>query len=226
MTKRCVLLVVIAVFSASCNRGASAPQDAAEVPTLDVTSWTDTTELFMEHPPLVAGETVRFAVHLTTMADFGALNAGRPSIEMTPEGGGATVTLPGSEPLRPGAFRVEGALPAAGRYRWALVVKAPGVSDRHEWFAIRYRGKFQVEEAETFTFRLLSDDGSWLDIDGYRVIDNDRQHEPRSKEGTVTLDAGEHEFSVFYYQGYPELIALQLFVKKVNGAERLFGPAI
>jgi len=102
----------------------------------------------------------------------------------------------------------------------------PGVSDRHEWFAIRYRGKFKVEEAETFTFRLLSDDGSWLDIDGYRVIDNDRQHEPRSKQGTVTLDAGEHEFSVFYYQGYPELIALQLFVKKVNGSEVLFGPKI
>ena len=55
------------------------------MPTLDVTSWTDKTELFMEHPPLVAGQTVRFAVHLTRLADFSALNAGRPRIELTPE---------------------------------------------------------------------------------------------------------------------------------------------
>ena len=46
--------------------------------------------------------------------------------------GGATVVLPGSEPLRPGAFRVEGKLPPAGRYRWALLVTAPGLSDRHD----------------------------------------------------------------------------------------------
>jgi RND family efflux transporter MFP subunit len=86
----------------------------------------------MEHPPLVGGQTVRFAVHLTKLADFSALNAGRPSIEFTPEAGGAPTTLPGSEPLRPGAFRVEGALPAAGRYRWALFVRAPGIFDRHD----------------------------------------------------------------------------------------------
>ena len=86
----------------------------------------------MEYPPLVAGQTVRFAVHLTRLADFSALNAGRPRIEMTPEAGGAAVTLPGSEPLRPGAFRVEGALPPAGRYRWALLVDAPGLADRHD----------------------------------------------------------------------------------------------
>jgi RND family efflux transporter MFP subunit len=44
--------------------------------------------------------------------------------------------LPGSEALRPGAFRVEGTLPAAGRYRWALVVDAPALADRHELGAI------------------------------------------------------------------------------------------
>ena len=118
---------------AACSRGAvPATQQEPEVPTLDVTSWTDKTELFMEHPPLVAGQTVRFAVHLTRLADFSALDAGRPSIELTPEAGGAAATLPGSEPLRPGAFRVEGALPAAGRYRWALLVSAPNLADRHD----------------------------------------------------------------------------------------------
>jgi ABC-type dipeptide/oligopeptide/nickel transport system ATPase component len=51
---------------------------------------------------------------------------------MSPEAGGAAVRVPGSDPLRPGAFRVEGRMPAPGRYRWALLVDAPGVADRHD----------------------------------------------------------------------------------------------
>src|SRR3954469_11424300 len=125
----CAVLCV-AMSLAACSR--QAPPAAAEAPSMNVTSWTDKTELYMEYPPLVTGETVRFAVHLTKMGDFSALNAGRPSIQMTPESGGAPVTLPGSEPLRPGAFRVEGTLPAPGRYRWALLVDAPGLVDRHD----------------------------------------------------------------------------------------------
>jgi membrane fusion protein, heavy metal efflux system len=133
MTRKMMWLSLATALLIGCHRaGAPAADAKAEPPTLDVTSWTDKTELFMEHPPLVAGQTVRFAVHLTRLADFSALNAGRPSIEMTPEGGGAAVTLPGSDPLRPGAFRVEGKIPAAGRYRWALLVNTPDLNDRHD----------------------------------------------------------------------------------------------
>jgi RND family efflux transporter MFP subunit len=123
-------LILASTLAAACTKQ---PAEAEpEAPTLDVTNWTDKTELFMEHPPFVAGQTVRFAVHLTRLSDFTALNAGRPHIEMTPESGGAPTTLAGTEPLRPGAFRIEGILPAAGRYRWALIVDAPGLSDRHD----------------------------------------------------------------------------------------------
>ena len=111
--------VMLAIGLAVACRKPPAAQPA-EVPSLDVTSWTDKSELFMEYPPLVAAQTVRFAVHLTRLGDFSALNAGRPRIEMVPEGGGATVTLAGSEPLRPGAFRVEGQA-AAG---WPIQVGA------------------------------------------------------------------------------------------------------
>lgn len=122
--------VTLLVLTVACSKPPAAPP--AEPPSRDVTSWTDKTELFMEYPPLVAGQTVRFAVHLTRLADFSAMTTGRPRIEMTPEAGGAPATLPGSEALRPGAFRVEGTLPPAGKYKWALVVEAPGVDDRHE----------------------------------------------------------------------------------------------
>jgi RND family efflux transporter MFP subunit len=114
----------------ACARDAAAP--AQEPPTLDATNWTGQTELFMEYPPLAAGQTALFAVHLTRLSDFSAMTAGRPRIEFMPDSGGATVALTGNDPSRPGVFRVEGAAPPAGRYRWALIVDAPGLSDRHE----------------------------------------------------------------------------------------------
>ena len=123
-------VTALAFLIAGCGKPPDAP--AAEPPAIAMTSWTTQSELFMEHPPLVAGETVRFAVHLTRLGDFSALNAGRPRIEMTPEAGGTATTLPGTEALRPGAFRVEGKLPAAGRYRWSLIVDAPGLNLRHD----------------------------------------------------------------------------------------------
>jgi len=130
--ERPALLVLLAAVLCltSCGGPASAP--ATEASTLNVTDWTAQSELYMEYPPLVAGHPVRFAVHLTKLDDFQALNAGMPSIEFTPESGGAASVLRGGPPSRPGAFRVDGTPPAAGRYRWALLVDAPGLTDRHE----------------------------------------------------------------------------------------------
>ena len=123
--------LVIAMSAVACGRGAAeAPE--AELPTLDVTSWTDKTELFMEYPPLVAGQTALYAVHLTRLSDFSAMTAGRPRLEFTPESGGAPIVLQGNPPSRPGVFRVEAASPPAGQYRWTLVVDAPDLSDRHD----------------------------------------------------------------------------------------------
>jgi cobalt-zinc-cadmium efflux system membrane fusion protein len=126
--------LVIACTAVACGRETADPE--AELPTLDVTHWTDKTELFMEYPPLVAGQTALFAVHLTRLNDFSAMTAGRPRIEFRAESGGTPAVLPGNEPSRPGVFRVQGAAPAAGRYQWALIVDAPGLSDRHDLGAV------------------------------------------------------------------------------------------
>jgi cobalt-zinc-cadmium efflux system membrane fusion protein len=125
-----LLIATASVGAAAC--GHREPPAAAEPPTLDVTSWTGKTELFMEYPPLVVGQSARLAVHLTTLADFKALNAGKPSIVLMPAAGGSAVTWPGTPPLRPGAFRVEGTPAIPGKYTWALLVEAPGLSDRHD----------------------------------------------------------------------------------------------
>ena len=137
-----VALVVFAVtlggLAAACGREASPPE--TEVPTLDITSWTDKTELFMEFPPLVAGQTALYAVHLTRLSDFTAMTEGRPRIEFVPETGGSPIVLQGNAPSRPGVFRVEAASPPAGRYRWALIVDAPALADRHDLGAITVSG--------------------------------------------------------------------------------------
>ncbi len=125
------LIVVVAVLTAACNRS-EAPAPEAELPTLDITTWTDKTELFMEYPPLVAGESALFAVHLTDLRDFSAMNSGRANLEFTPESGGSPIVVQGQGPSRPGVYRVEGEMPAAGRYRWALVIETPDLTDRHD----------------------------------------------------------------------------------------------
>ena len=90
----------------------------------------------MEYPPLVAGQTALFAVHLTRLSDFSAMTrAGRASSSRRSPAGRRRCCQ-GNEPSRPGVFRVEGAVPPAGRYRWALVVDAPGLSDRHDLGAV------------------------------------------------------------------------------------------
>jgi membrane fusion protein, heavy metal efflux system len=129
----CLFVSLCLAVAIGCGRRTgSAPQSEPEDIKLDVTSWTDRSELFMEYPPLVTNEKVLFAVHLTRLADFKPLTAGKPSLEFTPESGGMPIVLPGNEPSRPGAFRIEALPPPAGRYRWALRVQAPDLEDRHD----------------------------------------------------------------------------------------------
>lgn len=127
-----LVILVIATALPACRRTATVAAPAAEPPTLDVTNWTDKSELFMEYPPLVAGHSARYAVHLTRLSNFTPMTNGRPRIEFTPESGGSPIVIQGNPPSRPGAFRVEGNSPSAGTYKWALIVDAPELQDRHD----------------------------------------------------------------------------------------------
>lgn len=98
----------------------------------------------------------------------------------------------------------------------------PGVTNRFEWFAIDFTGAFTVEKAGTFKWRLFSDDGSRLWIDGAEIVNNDGIHGPDSQEGEVALKAGSHRLRVAYFQGPAENVALQLFVTPPGAEERIF----
>ncbi len=92
----------------------------------------------------------------------------------------------------------------------SFTVGFPGVTNRFEWFAIDYQGRIMLPQAGTYLFRLTSDDGSKLFIDGREVIDNDGVHGADWKEAAVTLAAGLHEMRVQYFQGPREDVALVL----------------
>jgi RND family efflux transporter MFP subunit len=142
--------LVATILLLAVNIGCRGPveQAEAEPPTLNVTHWTERTELYMEYPPLVTGQTALFAVHLTTLADFKPVTAGQARVEFTPQTGGQPVALVGPQPSRPGVFRVEGAPPAAGTYRWALVLEAPELTDRHELGEVIVFGDEQTANAQ------------------------------------------------------------------------------
>lgn len=72
-------------------------------------------------------------------------------------------------------------------------------SDNH--FAIRFQGTIRVEKAGSYRFALSSDDGSRLRIDGQEVIVNDHVHPLTTKEGKVSLTAGDHALVVEYFEG-------------------------
>jgi hypothetical protein len=101
----------------------------------------------------------------------------------------------------------------------------PGVSERATWFLIEYTGVFTVGKDGEYEFRLHSDDGSYLFIDGQIVIDNDGKHKPESRRGTVQLAAGEHDLKLLYAQT-TDRMALQLYVRAPGGHEVLFTPRI
>ena len=93
----------------------------------------------------------------------------------------------------------------------------PGVTDRFEWFAIDYRGAFAVPAAGAYRFRLTSDDGSRLFIDGRQVIDNDGIHGPQEMEQSVQLSEGVHAIEVQYFQGPRAEVALVLEMAAPGG---------
>jgi len=98
----------------------------------------------------------------------------------------------------------------------------PGITDRFEWFAIKYTGTFDINKEGEYAFRLVSDDGSRLIIDNNKIIDNDGQHSVSSASGKAYLTRGSHSIEVDYFQGPRYDIALQLYWAPPGETESVF----
>lgn len=98
----------------------------------------------------------------------------------------------------------------------------PGVTKKFEWFAIDYTGRFWIENAGSYSFDLISDDGAILYIDDKMVVDNDGQHAAQDKIGSIDLTRGIHSMRVSYYQGPRFQVALVLKVQPPGQDWRIF----
>jgi len=98
----------------------------------------------------------------------------------------------------------------------------PGVTNRFEWFAIDYNGRFWIDQPGIYQFSLLSDDGSKLYIDDRLVIDNDGVHPAMTLVESAELAAGAHRIRISYFQGPRFEVALVLKVARPGGRFRIF----
>ena len=67
-------------------------------------------------------------------------------------------------------------------------------------FSATWGGWLAVDQAGPYEFATVSDDGSWLYVDGALVVDNGGQHAPHEQRGPVTLTAGLHAVRIDYFQ--------------------------
>ena len=107
MALRVLFVMAFAAYMSALQRRPSRrPPADAELDPFDVTRWTDKTELFAEYPPLVVGQTSRFAIHLTDLRTFKAVTSGQVEVQLQ-GGGAAPESFRVDGPSRPGIFGVD-----------------------------------------------------------------------------------------------------------------------
>ncbi|HUF23756.1 MAG TPA: efflux RND transporter periplasmic adaptor subunit [Vicinamibacterales bacterium] len=173
-----LLLLLVSLSTAlgsACRRGA--PPEPAEPPSIAVTVWSDRTELFMEHPPLVAGDTARFAIHVTDLSDFSPVREGRLVLRFQ----GETIErFEVDAPSTPGLFIVGARVPAARRYQLAVEIHAPGFTDEHLIGTVTVHPTLEeavaaIEENEEGATTFLKEQQWTLDFATARVDDHVRR---------------------------------------------------
>lgn len=68
-------------------------------------------------------------------------------------------------------------------------------------FGLVSEGFLLIEKENSYNFRIWSDDGSRVSINGKVILDNDGNHGTDYKEAAVTLAKGLHPFKIEYFQG-------------------------
>ena len=135
---RTLSIVWLAILLAGCRKPEATAQNAAakaEPHPESFTNWTTKTELFAEYPPLVAGQTSRFAVHLTRMDTFKPVANGTVEIRLT-SANGRVDSFETNAPSRPGIFGIDVTPRVAGESRLSVHLNSDALRDVHELGAI------------------------------------------------------------------------------------------
>ena len=162
-TTRTAAGIVMLALAGACGAPGAAPPadlpeaDADERPAVVETRWTDRTELFVEYPVLVAGQTSRFAIHLTDLATFEPVRTGSAAVVLSGAGG---ETFSADAPGRPGIFGVDVAPSAAGTYDLEIQLDAPGLADRHRLGSVTVHSSADAATAAAVADAGEGDDGA------------------------------------------------------------------
>jgi membrane fusion protein, heavy metal efflux system len=128
---RALGLLALTSTALACGKGdaAAAGDVGAEPAGGAITLWTDSTELFMEHPALIVGAPDKFAVHLTDITDFAPLQSGKIVLRFQPKAGGQPVVVTQDAPRSPGIYGPSPAFTAPGVYDLTILVDSPQARD-------------------------------------------------------------------------------------------------
>lgn len=123
------LVVLLAGCGSSGASDDPAPEGEAAPAGGAITLWTDSTELFMEHPALIVGAPDKFAVHLTDLTDFEPLRSGRITLRFQPRSGGAPLVVTQDAPRSPGIYGPSPEFTRPGVYDLTIAVESPQARD-------------------------------------------------------------------------------------------------
>jgi membrane fusion protein, heavy metal efflux system len=136
--ERAVLLVCLPLLLGACGRpdaGGQGHQAGTGGPALVYTHYTPATELFVEFPPLVAGQPSIFAAHVTRLADFEPLTSGTLNVLLS-NGDRVVARFRVQAPARPGIFTPAVTPREAGKYELTIEVADRNLQARHELGAV------------------------------------------------------------------------------------------
>lgn len=131
MKRRACLLLLMAVLGCQNQDPVASEAPEPEPHPESMTNWTSKTELFVEYPPLIVGQTSRFAIHLTRLDNFKPIAQGRVEVRLTPQGGKAEVFTTDA-PSRPGIFGVDVKPSGSGEFHFSIHLDGEGIKDVHD----------------------------------------------------------------------------------------------
>lgn len=171
-----LLGLALSLGAVGCGESESAPSSSAAHGAPEpnaVTAWSDTAELFLEYPDLVAGSSAELVIHWTWLADFSPATEARLSLVFSPDGGGAPVRVTEALPSRAGIFTPSVSLPTPGA--WNLRATLEGSQHGDEilvpGLVVHERGPEGERESPGDAIRFLKEH-QWRTA-GFRVVQAD-----------------------------------------------------
>lgn len=87
--------------------------------------------------------------------------------------------------------------------------------EQEDYFGIVFHGYIRVPQDDVYTFSAASDDGSFVTIDGKKIVENDGVHGVVRKSGQIGLEAGYHRIEVQFFDNWYDH-ALQVDISGSN----------